>query len=315
MDIPRIGLGTYKSTDPVALKNAVHDAIEECGYRHIDCASYYQNQTVIGETLSEIFAKGKIKRDDIFITSKLWNTKHRPDLVIPDLKKTLKELQLDYLDLYLMHWPVAFQSREDDELLPRGPDGAMILDKIDILDTWKELEKCVELGLTKRIGVSNFSIDQLERLRYDPDVKIQPYCNQVECHLFHQQIPMYEYLEKRKMFMTCYTCLGRATLIGPFGVPLLQDEVLNEVAKEVGKSPAQVNLKFLLSMSPYVTVIPKSLRKENILANIHLDFELNEEQLNKLRSRQRAFRFVNPIYGWKVDAFALGYADAIPHPY
>ena len=307
MDIPKVGLGTYKATDPALLKAAVKMSIEECGYKHIDCASYYQNQTTIGEALSEIFAKGQIKREDIFITSKLWNTKHRPDLVIPDLKNTLKELQLDYLDLFLLHWPVAFQSREDNVLNPRDETGKVITERIDILDTWKELEKCVELGLTKRIGVSNFSIEQLERMRYDPSVKIQPYCNQVECHIYNQQIPMYEYLEKRHMFMTCYTCLGRATLIGPFGIPLLQDEVLNEVAKETGKTPAQVNLRFLLQMSPIVTVIPKSLRKENIMSNNQLDFELTEQQMEKLRTRQRAFRFVDPIVGWKVDALSLGH--------
>ncbi|EAX93215.1 oxidoreductase, aldo/keto reductase family protein [Trichomonas vaginalis G3] len=305
--IPSIGLGTFLAEDPAALKAAVHSAIEDSGYRHVDCAAYYKNQEIIGEALSEIFAKGQVKREEVWITSKVWNTKHRPDLLVKDVKKTLKELKLEYLDLVLVHWACAFQSREDDEYLPRDETGKIITENIDILETWKAMEECYNLGLAKHIGVSNFSIEQLERMRYDPGVKIQPYCNQVESHMYLQQQPMLDYLTQRKMYMISYTCLGRATLKGPYGYPLLQDPVLNEVAKEIGKTPAQTNLRFLLKLSPYAVVIPKSLNPANIKGNISLDFDLTQEQFEKLRSRQCGWRFVNPYPNWKVDALSLGF--------
>ena len=306
MEIPISGLGTYLADDPAKLKAALHYAIEECGYRHIDCAAFYKNQTIIGEALKEIFDAGKVKREEVFITSKVWNTKHREDLLIKDAQKTVKELQLDYIDLFLVHWPTAFEQREDDEYEPRDENGKMKLGKVDIIDTWKAMEKVYDMGLAKHIGVSNFSIEQLERLRY-ADVKYQPYCNQVEAHLYQQQPVLLNYLESRKMYMTCYTCLGRARLTGPYGVPLLQDPVLEKIAKEHGKTTAQTNLKFLKQLSPYLVVIPMSLNPTNIKANFDLDFTLTDAEMEELKARNRNFRFVDPYNGWGYDALCLGH--------
>ena len=306
MEIPTSGLGTYLALDPTKLKAALHYAIEECGYRHIDCAAFYKNQTLIGETLQEIFANGKVKRSDLFITSKVWNTKHREDLLIKDAQKTCKDLQLDYVDLLLVHWPTAFEQREDDNYEPKDANGNFILGKVDIIDTWKAMEKVYDMGLAKHIGVSNFSIEQLERLRF-ADVKYQPYCNQVEGHLYLQQSALLNYLSSRKMYMTCYTCLGRASLQGPFGVPLLKDPVLEKVAKELGKTTAQVDLQFMKQLSPYVVVIPMSLNPVNIKSNFELDFKLSEAQMEELKARDRNFRFVDPYKGWGVDALCLGH--------
>ena len=306
MEIPSFGLGTYNAQDPAKLKAAIHYAVEECGYRQIDCAAFYGNQKIIGEAIKEILDKGEIKREDLFITSKVWNTKHREDLLIADCKKTLSELQLDYLDLFLMHWPVSFQQREDDEYMPKDEKGNIILERVDIIDTWKAIEKCYDMGLAKHIGVSNFSIDQLERLK-NADVKYQPYCNQVESHLYHQQKPLLSYLESRKICMTCYTCLGRAKLIGPFGVPLLQDPILEKVAKELGKTTAQTNLRFMQQLSPYLVVIPMSLNPVNIKSNHELDFNLSDEQMEELKNRDKCFRFVDPFFSWKFDALNLGH--------
>lgn len=305
--IPRLGLGTYLAKEPAKLKAAIHCAIEECGYRHIDCATYYKNQEIIGEALEEALANGKVKREELWITSKIWNTKHRPDLLIKDVQNTLKQLRLDYLDLLLIHWPISFQSREDDEFMPKDENGKIILEQIDIVETWRGMEQAYEMGLAKHIGVSNFSIEHIERIRYDPDVKYQPYCNQVEAHLYMQQTPMVEYLTKRKMYMICYTCLGRATLPGPFGYPLLQDPVLCQIAEELGKTPAQIDLKFLHQLSPYVVPIPMSMNPVNLKGNISLDFELSEKHMEMLRERQRGWRFVDPMRNWKVDALFLGH--------
>ena len=307
MEIPTKGLGTYLAEDPAKLKAALHYAIEECGYRHIDCAAFYQNQSTIGEALQEIFAAGKVKREELFITSKVWNTKHREDLLIKDAQKTCKELQLDYVDLLLIHWPTAFEQREDDNYTPTDANGKIVFGKVDILDTWKAMEKVYDMGLAKHIGVSNFSIEQLERIRWADGVKYQPYCNQVEAHMYMQQPALLSYLASRKIYMTCYTCLGRARLPGPFGVPLLQDPVLTKVAQELGKTTAQTNLQFMRQLSPYVVVIPMSLNPVNIKANFELEFKLSDAQMEELKARHKNFRFVDPYDSWGYDALCLGH--------
>lgn len=307
MQIPTSGLGTYGGNDPERLKKAIVYAVEECGYRHIDCAAVYGNEKVIGEALQTIFKNGKVKREELWITSKVWNTKHREPLLIAATKNTLKDLQLDYVDLMLVHWPCAFQQREDNNYDPRDANGNLITERVDILETWEGMQKIHDMGLAKHIGVSNFSIEMLERMRYSDRVKIQPYCNQIEGHLYHQQPVMSKYLESRKIYLTMFTCLGRATLNGPFGVPLIQDPVLLEVAKEVGKAPTQVNLQFLKQLSPYHVVIPMSLNPVNIKSNIELDFKLTEEQMNNLRSRDRAFRFIDHFDIWGIDPLNVGH--------
>lgn len=164
MQIPQIGFGTFLASDPTKLKNALKIAIEECGVRSIDCAWIYGNQNVIGETFKEIFANGKVQRKDLFITSKLWCTSHRKDLVEPELRDTLKQLKLDYLDLFLIHQPVALKSGSKNPW-PSNKHGKLALEQIDILETWKGMEDAQKKGLTRHIGVSNFSLEMLERIK------------------------------------------------------------------------------------------------------------------------------------------------------
>lgn len=148
----------------------------DCGYRHIDCAFVYGNEKEIGNALKDIINSGKVKREELFITTKLWNTCHRPDLVIPACKGSLERLQLDYIDLYLVHWPFAYKEDQED-LFPADAEGKIQYSDVDYLDTWKEMEKCVELGFTNSIGVSNFNSEQIERLL--SAAKIKPVMNQV----------------------------------------------------------------------------------------------------------------------------------------
>ena len=160
---------------PGEVTQAVKDAID-IGYRHIDCAHVYGNEKEVGEALTAKIAEGVVKREDLFITSKLWNTYHKTELVEPAIRKTLADLQLEYLDLYLIHWPMAYKDGANN--FPQNPDGTPLLDKsVDYLDTWKGMEGVLAKGLTKNIGVSNFNSEQLDRLIKSS--KVKPVTNQV----------------------------------------------------------------------------------------------------------------------------------------
>lgn len=235
MQLLQNGYGTFFATDREKLKNALHYSIEECGIRCIDCAWSYFNQEIVGEVLQEIFAKGKIKRNDVFITSKLWNTHHRPDLVEKELKQTLGQLKLDYIDLFLIHTPVAFQSRDDDEAFPKDENGHIILDNIDILDTCKAMEDVQRKGLTRFIGMSNFNLDQLQHLYNNCTIK--PYAIQNECHLNNQQKNLLKYCEEHNIYLIAHTTIGRPPTKGPKGCPLIEDPVVVEIANSLGVKP------------------------------------------------------------------------------
>jgi diketogulonate reductase-like aldo/keto reductase len=281
-EILPIGLGTWQSTDPAQLESALIYAIEEVGYRYIDTAHVYGNEAIIGATLQKIFAKGTIKRSDLFITTKLWLTNRRPERVEPAIRESLAKLQLDYVDLYLIHWPVSYPPQDDGDLFPKGPDGKALLEHIDILDTWAAFEDLVEKKLTRYIGLSNFSIEMLERLQISPKVKIQPYANQVETSIYNQQLALIQYLEPRGIKLTAWSSFANAKT-GPFGVPLLQDPVLLAIAAEVGKTPGQVALQYLLQLSPIVNVIPKSVTPSRIKENFEAaNFTLNADQIARL---------------------------------
>lgn len=175
LNIPANGLGTWKSVDPNEVVKAVTYAISEAGYRRIDCAAIYGNEPEVGVALNKAFNIDKlVKREDLWVTSKLWCTKHHPDDVEAACRKTLEDLKLDYLDLYLIHWPVAFERNRDN--FPRNEQGEMAIDhSITYLQTWKAMEKLVEKGLVKHIGVSNCTIELLEKLIKSGKVSIMPY--------------------------------------------------------------------------------------------------------------------------------------------
>ncbi|EAX94879.1 oxidoreductase, aldo/keto reductase family protein [Trichomonas vaginalis G3] len=301
MELPQLGFGTYNATDPAKLKAALHYAIEECG---VSEAWAYFNQKVVGETLKEIFAKGKIKREDLFITSKVWGTHHRKELVEPELRETLQDLQLDYIDLFLMHNIVAFKPCEGKVLWEKNEKGQQIYEAIDILETYKAMEECQKKGLTRYIGVSNFSIEQLERVWFNCEIK--PYANQVECNIYRQCKPLLEYCESHNIYLVAHTPLGHPPLIGPFGTTLLEDPVVKSVAESINKTTAQVCLKFLQQKSKKYILIPMSMNPKNIKADYELDFELSSDNMSKLESLDRFYSFYNFSERHGVDSQGTG---------
>lgn len=285
-EIPIFGLGTWKS-QPDAVKNAVVAAVK-AGYRHIDCAFVYGNENEVGEALTELFKEGVVKRDDLFITSKLWNTFHSAHLVKPALEETLKLLKIDYLDLYLIHWPMGYA--EGEGKFPEDDNKKMKMSDVDYLDTWKGMEGVKQAGLTKSIGVSNFNSKQISRIL--ENCTIPPAMNQVECHPYMNQTKLRDFCKSKNIAMTAYSPLGSPDR--PWAKPgdpsLMADPKIKAIADKYNKSPAQVLIRFQIDRG--LVVIPKSVTKDRIIDNMKVfDFQLTPDEVKEIESFDRGFRF------------------------
>lgn len=284
-----IGLGTWKASGP-ELKKAVKDAIH-AGYRHIDTAKNYGNEEIIGEALAEIFEEGKIFREDLFITSKLWNDAHAEGQVIPALQDSLRKLQLDYLDLYLIHWPVAFRNGIDS---PKKPDDYLTPEEAPIIETWKQMEEAKENGMAKHIGVSNFSEKKLKDLI--SKAKIKPEMNQVELHPLLQQDSLLEYCKSENILVTAYSPLGsgdRAKAMKADDEPNMMDiDVLKEIARDRSATVAQVLIAWHNHRG--CAAIPKSTTKDHIISNFKAaDVALTDSDMEKIAKLDRHYRYIN----------------------
>jgi len=301
MDV--VGLGTWKSK-PDEVRQAVESAID-CGYRHIDCAWCYQNEHEVGAGLENKFKEGKVKREDLFITSKLWCCFHEPERVRPALMETLKWLKLDYLDLYLMHNPVGYVYVEG-EPFPLLENGKMRNTDMDYMETWKAMEKLQEEGLVRSIGISNFSKEQTARVLKEG--KIKPAVNQIEIHPNLTQEPLVDFCQKEGVVVTAYSPFASPDnpwLKDGYKSPL-QDSTVNEIAKKVDKTPAQVILRYLMQRN--LIVIPKSVTPSRIKSNYEVfDFKLDAEDMAKIGKLNKNYRTC--LFEWDVGHKYYPFAD------
>ncbi|XP_064415829.1 aldo-keto reductase family 1 member A1-B [Latimeria chalumnae] len=289
--MPLIGLGTWKSS-PGQVGSAVKYALD-VGYCHIDCATVYENEPEIGQVFQEKVGPGKaIKREDLFVTSKLWNTKHHPDDVEPSVRKTLQDLKLDYLDLYLIHWPHGFE--RGDILFPNNPDGSIRYDYTDFKETWKAMEKLVEKGLVKTIGLSNFNSRQIDEIIGIATIK--PAVLQVECHPYLVQSELLAHCQSRGLVMTAYSPLGSPDRAWrrPEEPVVLEEPRIKTLADKYSKSPAQVILRWLIQRG--VVTIPKSVTPSRIQENFQVfDFALTQEEVKTIDGLNRNCRYILPM--------------------
>lgn len=288
--IDAIGLGTWKS-EPGKVEEAVYSALKS-GYTHIDCALVYGNEAEVGKALNKALNEGILTREDLWITSKLWNNAHRKEDVIPALQQTLNDLQLDYLDLYLMHWPVAFRSGLEG--FPESDDDYLSLEEVPLIETWNAMLNAKKQGLVKHLGVSNFSIEKLKGLI--EQTEDSPEMNQVELHPYLQQEELLEFCHSNNIHLTAYSPLGsgdRADEMKAEDEPsLLENKTINEIAEKHNSTPAQILIAFHLHRN--TAVIPKSTNAGRIKENLEsAEVKLEKEDMKKLKALDRHYRYVN----------------------
>jgi len=295
--MPILGFGTFLSQ-----KGEIGEAIKiaiASGYRHIDCAPVYGNEKEIGVALQELFKQNVVTRGDLFITSKLPPGKLHPEDVEATLKETLLDLQLEYLDLYLVHLPIPVESVD-------GKTCARRLKGFGLQDTWRKMESCYSRGLTKAIGVSNYSIQTLnDCLNY---AVVPPVVNQIERHPFLPQLELLNFCKLNNVYLTAYGALGAKGFSNRAKLPdkevdLLDHNIIKQVATRHGKSPAQVLIRW--SVDSNVIVIPKSVNETRIKENFNVaDFKLTQDDMNEISTLgSAAFRFFSHPFDLPYSAF------------
>jgi diketogulonate reductase-like aldo/keto reductase len=291
-EIPALGFGTLVS-DRRETRNATKAAVE-VGFRHLDCAERYRNEEEVGAALKELLADGTVRREDLFVTTKLWNNNHRPERVKPALQASLNRLGLDAVDLYLVHTPFAFKPGDDQD--PRDPHGAIVYDDgVTLEETWTAMESLVDAGLSRAIGVSD--IDVAGTRRIVNTARIKPAVVEVESHPYHPQWELHEFCKTEGIILLAFAPLGHA-----MEPRLLDDPLIVTMARHFGKSPAQVLLAWGILRG--TAVLTSSVKPGRISENFDIS-ALPESAIEEINERlETRYRF-NSV----VDAGEPGFVE------
>ena len=275
--IPALGFGTL-IPDPAETKIAVTNALR-VGFRHFDCAERYRNEREIGESFKAEFATGTIAREEVFVTTKLWNTNHRPERVEPAFDASCERLGLGYLDLYLSHTPFAFQP--GDDLDPRDQNGKIIYDKgVTLIETWQAMESLVDKGKCEAIGLSDIVLEKLVPV-YEA-ARIKPAVVQVEAHPYHPQTELLEFCRQKGIVLLAFAPLGHGMRPGP-----LEDPTVLAIARQTGLTPAQVLLAWGIQRGTAILTTAKTLDRARENYNISAIPEVAVDEINRIQIRSR----------------------------
>jgi diketogulonate reductase-like aldo/keto reductase len=281
--IPAVGFGTL-IPDPVATKQATKSALE-IGFRHFDCAERYRNEDAVGDAMQETFNAGKIKREDVFVTTKLWNSNHRPERVKPAFDASRRRLRVDYVDCYLIHTPFAFRPGDDQD--------PVIYDSgVTLVDTWRALERLVDDGHCKSIGLSDVTLDKLREIV--AAARIKPAVVQVESHPYLPEWDLLEYCNQNGIVLLAFAALGHG-----MEPKLVDDPVIVGIAKRLGKTPAQVALAWAVQRGS--ALLTTSVTPSRIQENFELS-AIPEDAMREIRGIKTNVRF-NTVVGTGVPGF------------
>ncbi|MGZ3615095.1 MAG: aldo/keto reductase [Thermodesulfobacteriota bacterium] len=289
-EIPALGFGTL-IPDPTETKKAVKAALE-VGFRQFDCAERYRNEKEVGEAMKEALRVGKIRREELFVGTKLWNTNHRPERVKPAFEASLKKLQLDYVDLYLIHTPFAFKPGEGQD--PRDENGKVIYDEgVTLLDTWRALENLMDEGRCKAIGLSDISLEKVQQIF--ESARIKPAVVQVESHPYLPQWDLLDFCKKKGIVLLAFAPLGHG--IEP---KLVEDPVITTISKRLKKTPAQVLLAWALQRG--TALITTSKNPNRIKENFDVS-ALPEDAMKEIREGINTQYRYNPVTETGIPGF------------
>jgi diketogulonate reductase-like aldo/keto reductase len=268
--MPALGFGTL-IPDPVVTKEATKSALE-AGFRHLDCSERYRNEGAVGDAMQEVFEAGRIHREDVFVTTKLWNNNHRPERVQPAFEASLRRLQLDYVDCYLIHTPFAFQPGDEQD--PRDEHGRVIYDSgVTLAETWQALERLVDDGMCKSIGLSDIGLEQLKEIV--AIARIKPAVVQVESHPYLPEWELLEYCRQQGIVVLAFAALGHG-----MEPRVTEDPVIAAVARRVRKTPAQVALAWAVQRG--TALLTTSTSPRHIQENFDIS-ALPEDAMQEMR--------------------------------